>query len=227
MGSSATGGKTVVTVRLWDEQVAAAYRQSFDGVHPRAPQHRGAHQPGLLLDVLRHPAHRRGRRQRRRHLLAVQRLPRRLRRQRAADDDRDTPIADWEPAVVDQFTRNGALWGVPQLTDAGIAVYYNADLLAAAGVIPPSWTACAGVPSGDDTLRPLLARLTVDANGHRRGHNRFRRRDGSASGATTPPTTCRASTSTTSARRAACSSTATSSRSTTPRRPKRSATWSA
>ena len=42
--------------------------------------------------------------------------------------------AGWEPAVVDQFTRGGVLWGVPQLTDAGIAVYYNADLLAAAGV---------------------------------------------------------------------------------------------
>ena len=40
----------------------------------------------------------------------------------------------WEPSVVDQFTRNGALWGVPQLTDAGIAVYFNADLLDAAGV---------------------------------------------------------------------------------------------
>ena len=36
--------------------------------------------------------------------------------------------------MVDQFTRNGALWGVPQLTDAGIALYFNADLLAAAGV---------------------------------------------------------------------------------------------
>ena len=40
----------------------------------------------------------------------------------------------WEPSVVDQFTRNGVLWAVPQLTDAGIAVYFNADLLDAAGV---------------------------------------------------------------------------------------------
>ena len=33
-----------------------------------------------------------------------------------------------------QFTRNNTLWGVPQLTDAGIALYYNADLLAADGI---------------------------------------------------------------------------------------------
>ena len=38
--------------------------------------------------------------------------------------------------MVAQFTRNGVLWGVPQLTDAGIALYYNADLLAADGVDP-------------------------------------------------------------------------------------------
>ena len=38
--------------------------------------------------------------------------------------------------MVDQFTRNGTLWGVPQLTDAGIAVYFNADLLDAGGPDP-------------------------------------------------------------------------------------------
>ena len=36
--------------------------------------------------------------------------------------------------MVDQFTRDGALWGVPQLTDAGIALYFNADLFDAAGI---------------------------------------------------------------------------------------------
>ena len=36
--------------------------------------------------------------------------------------------------MVDQFTRDGVLWAVPQLTDAGIALYFNADLLDAAGV---------------------------------------------------------------------------------------------
>jgi multiple sugar transport system substrate-binding protein len=71
----------------------------------------------------------------------------------------------WEPSVVEQFTRGGTLWGVPQLTDAGIAVYYNADLLAAAGVDVADLTALRWSPDGGDTLRPLLARLTVDADG--------------------------------------------------------------
>ena len=71
----------------------------------------------------------------------------------------------WEPSVVEQFTRSGALWAVPQLTDAGIALYYNADLLAAAGVDPAELAALRWSPGGGDTLRPLLARLTVDADG--------------------------------------------------------------
>ncbi len=75
--------------------------------------------------------------------------------------------SDWEPSVVAQFTRGGVLWGVPQLTDAGIAVYYNADLLAAAGVAPTELDSVRWSPTGGDTLRPLLSRLTVDADGHR------------------------------------------------------------
>jgi multiple sugar transport system substrate-binding protein len=71
--------------------------------------------------------------------------------------------------VVDQFTRGGALWGVPQLTDAGIAVFYNADLIAAAGVDARELNALRWSPHGDDTLRPMLARLTVDADGHAAG----------------------------------------------------------
>jgi multiple sugar transport system substrate-binding protein len=78
-------------------------------------------------------------------------------------------ISGWEPAVVDQFTRGGALWGVPQLTDGGIAVYYNADLLAAAGIDPSQLNDLRWNPNGDDTLRPLLARLTVDADGNVKG----------------------------------------------------------
>lgn len=75
--------------------------------------------------------------------------------------------AGWEPAVVDQFTRGGQLWGVPQLTDAGIAVYYNADLLAAAGIDPAQLSNLRWNPDRqEDTLRPLLAKLTVDAGGN-------------------------------------------------------------
>jgi hypothetical protein len=44
-------------------------------------------------------------------------------------------------------------------------VYYNADLLAAAGIKPSQLNSLRWNPNGDDTLRPLAARLTVDANG--------------------------------------------------------------
>src|SRR4029079_18688944 len=74
---------------------------------------------------------------------------------------------EWDPSVVDQFTRNGALWAVPQLTDAGIAVYFNADLIEAAGVDLRQLLSMRWSPGDVDTLRPLLARLTVDADGRR------------------------------------------------------------
>ena len=134
------GGKTIVTVRLWDELVAAAYRQSF-AAFTRA-------HPGIEV---------------RTDLVAYSTYFNTLRTDVAAGNADDifwlsnaylAGYADsgrlmdigrtlgpgaasaWKPAVVEQFTRAGVLWGVPQLTDAGTAVYYNADLLAAVGVDP-------------------------------------------------------------------------------------------
>ncbi|KAA8962753.1 sugar ABC transporter substrate-binding protein [Mycobacterium sp.] len=161
-------GKTVVTVRLWDEQVAAAYRQSFAAftrAHPDIEVKTNVVAYSVYFDTLRTDvaggsaddifwlsnAYLAG----------------------YADSGRLMHIADstsdWEPSVVDQFTRDGVLWGVPQLTDAGIAVYYNADLLASAGVEPGQLTQLRWSPQGGDTLRPLLIRLTVDAEGHNAG----------------------------------------------------------
>ncbi|HZU50151.1 MAG TPA: sugar ABC transporter substrate-binding protein [Mycobacterium sp.] len=166
------GGKTVVTVRLWDEQVAAAYRQSF-AAFTRA-------HPGIEV---------------RTNVVAYSTYFETLRTDVAGgsaddifwlsnaylagyvDSGRLMKIApdgaDWEPSVVDQFTRNGVLWAVPQLTDAGIAVYYNADLLAVAGVEPAVLGSLRWSPGSDDTLRPLLARLTVDADGRAAGTSGF------------------------------------------------------
>jgi multiple sugar transport system substrate-binding protein len=159
------GGKTVVTVRLWDEQVAAAYRQSFAAftrTHPAIDVRVSVVAYPTYFDTLRTDvaggsaddifwlsnAYLAG----------------------YADSGRLMKIpgttSAWEPAVVDQFTRGGVLWGVPQSTDAGIAVYYNADLLAAAGVDSARLDTLRWSPNGGDTLRPLLARLTVDADGH-------------------------------------------------------------
>jgi multiple sugar transport system substrate-binding protein len=163
------GGKTVVTVRLWDEQVAAAYRQSFAAftrAHPDIEVHTHVVSYSTYFNTLRTDvaggsaddifwisnAYLAG----------------------YADSGRLMDIGKtlgagaasaWEPSVVEQFTRNGTLWAVPQLTDAGIALYYNADLLAAAGVDPAQLTTLRWNPEGGDTLRPLLARLTVDADG--------------------------------------------------------------
>ena len=163
------GGKTVVTVRLWDEQVAAAYRQSFaafNRAHPDIEVHTNVVSYSTYFTTLRTDvaggsgddifwisnAYLSG----------------------YADSGRLMDIgktlgpsaaSTWEPSVVEQFTRGGTLWGVPQLTDAGIAVYYNADLLAAAGVDVADLTALRWSPDGGDTLGPLLARLTVDADG--------------------------------------------------------------
>ncbi|WP_094288349.1 ABC transporter substrate-binding protein [Mycobacterium lehmannii] len=165
------GGRTVVTVRLWDEQVAAAYRASFS-------EFERAH-PGIEVRV---------------NVVAYSTYFDSLRTDVAgggADDifwisnayfaeyadsgrlmnvDHTAASRAWEPSVVDQFTRDGTLWGVPQLTDAGIGLYYNADLLSAAGVDPSELATLRWSPDpAVDTLRPLLARLTLDHQGRTAG----------------------------------------------------------
>ncbi len=163
------GGRTVVTVRLWDEQVAAAYRKSFEAfsrTHPDIEVRTNVVSYSTYFTTLRTDvaggsaddvfwvsnAYLAG----------------------YADSGRLLDIGEtlgpqaaaaWEPSVVQQFTRGGKLWAVPQLTDAGIAVYYNADLLAAAGVDVADLATLHWSPADDDTLRPLLKRLTVDADG--------------------------------------------------------------
>jgi multiple sugar transport system substrate-binding protein len=158
-------GKTVVTLRLWDEQVAAAYRESlvvFSRLHPDIEVRTNVVAYSTYFNTLRTDvaggsaddifwlsnAY-----------LAAYADNGRLMKIEAAKED-------WEPSAVQQFTRGGVLWGVPQLTDAGIAVYYNADLLAAAGVAPAQLAALRWSPDNRDTLRPLLARLTLDTDGH-------------------------------------------------------------
>lgn len=163
------GAKTVVTVRLWDEQVAAAYRQSFAAFHRAHPDievRANVVSYATYFDTLRtdvagggaddifwlSDAYLAG----------------------YADTGRllkiDGTGADWEPSVVSQFTRGGTLWGVPQLTDAGIALYYNADLLRTAGVDPARLVRLRWDPrGGSDTLRPVLAELTRDTAGRNAG----------------------------------------------------------
>jgi multiple sugar transport system substrate-binding protein len=124
--SDEPGGRPVVTVRLWDEQVAAAYRESFAAFtreHPDIEVRVNIVAYSSYFDTLRTDvagggaddifwlsnAYFSG----------------------YADSGRLMNIAEtlgatasqaWERSVVNQFTRNGVLWAVPQLTDAGIAL---------------------------------------------------------------------------------------------------------
>ncbi|MDV3128344.1 sugar ABC transporter substrate-binding protein [Mycobacterium sp. 21AC1] len=167
--SGDSSGRTVVTVRLWDQQVAAAYRESFaefSREHPDIEVRVNTVAYSSYFDTLRTDvaggsaddifwlsnAYFAG----------------------YADSGRLLDIGQtlgpeaaraWEPSVVHQFTRDGVLWAVPQLTDAGIAVYFNADLLDAGGVGLAELLTLRWSNGPDDTLRPLLARLTVDADG--------------------------------------------------------------
>lgn len=162
--TSESAGKTVVTVRLWDEQVAAAYRESFTEfgrAHPGIEVRTTLVPYASYFDTLRTDVAGGGADDifwiNNSHFAEY------------ADNGRlweITPSADWEPSVVGQFTRDGVLWGVPQLTDAGIALYYNADLLEAAAISPEALADARWDPDpAKDTLRPMLTRLTVDASG--------------------------------------------------------------
>jgi multiple sugar transport system substrate-binding protein len=167
------GNKIVVTVRMWGPPIATSYRESFaafNRAHPNIEVRTNMVAYTTYFDTLRTDvaggsaddifwlsnAY-----------FAAYADSGRLMNIRKTLDPSE--ISGWEPAVVDQFTRGGALWGVPQLTDGGIAVYYNADLLAAAGIDPSQLNDLRWNPNGDDTLRPLLARLTVDADGNVKG----------------------------------------------------------
>jgi multiple sugar transport system substrate-binding protein len=166
-------GKTVVTVRLWDQQVAKAYRESFAAfmkTHPGIEVQTDVVSYSTYFNTLRTDVA--GGSADDIFWLSNAYLA------RYADSGRLLDVgatfgpdvaSTWESSVVQQFTRNGTLWAVPQLTDAGIAVYYNADLLAAAGVDPASLSTLRWSSGADDTLRPLLAKLTVDVAGHAAG----------------------------------------------------------
>src|SRR5699024_7812426 len=78
--------------------------------------------------------------------------------------------SQWEKSVVDLYTRDGGLWGVPQIWDS-IALFYNKALVEEAGVDP---SALAFDPAAEsDSLREAGAALTVDGNGAHPGEDGF------------------------------------------------------
>jgi multiple sugar transport system substrate-binding protein len=154
-------GKTIVTVRLWDPAVAAAYTESFaefTRAHPDIEVRTDVVAYASYFDTLRTDVAGGGADD----IFWINNAN----FAEYADNNRlmaIEPSADWDPSVIAQFTRDDRLWGVPQLTDAGIALYYNADLLAADGVEPAELdTLRWDFEPSVDTLRPMLKRLTHD-----------------------------------------------------------------
>ena len=85
------------------------------------------------------------------------------------------PASDWVseetyakffPSFLDQSVVDGVVWAVPDLASAR-ALYYNADILAAAGVeVPTTWeelkAACAAIKAYDAEIYPWGVDMTTD-----------------------------------------------------------------
>lgn len=166
-GDNGSGEQTTVTFRLWDDVAAPAYEDSFAKFEEQNPD------INVEVEVVPWATY-------------WEQLPLDISSGDAADiywlnaayfaqyadngnlmditaelgEDHD----EWQQSVVDLYTRDGKLWGVPQIWDS-IALYYNQDLVEEAGVDPANLT---WAPGGgeDDTLLPALQKLTKDADGN-------------------------------------------------------------
>ncbi|MDR1152404.1 MAG: sugar ABC transporter substrate-binding protein [Bifidobacteriaceae bacterium] len=171
----------VVTVKLWDEAVAAAYEDSF-------AQFTKAH-PDITVEVVVDP-----------WATYWDNLVTDVAGGTAADifwlntffttyadnanlidigaELGDSAADGWDPAVVAQYTRDGKLWGVPQLADGGKALLFNAELLGDADLSKDDLDGLVWSPTGSgDTFLDVAKALTLDTAGRRANESDF---DGSA-----------------------------------------------
>ena len=171
-GGSSGGDKGTLTFRLWDENAVAAYEESFAAFTEQSGWN-------VKIDVVPWADY-------------WTRLPLDVASGDAADvywmnsanyvlykDSGDLldinevvpdGASQWEKAVVDLYSRDGGLWGVPQIWDS-IAVFYNKALVEEAGVDP---SALAFDPAADtDSLREAGRKLTVDGEGRHPGEDGF------------------------------------------------------
>lgn len=165
--SGGSGNKTTVTFRLWDEAAAPAYEDSFAAFEK---QHENIDvkvdvvpwseywsripldiNSGDMADVFLVNSSNIAQYADNGNLIDVS---------KAIGNDHD----EWEQSVVDLYTRDGSLWGVPQLWDS-IALFYNKDLTDAAGVDVKDLTWAPDAGDGD-TLLPALQKLTTDKSGN-------------------------------------------------------------
>ncbi|MFC6356281.1 ABC transporter substrate-binding protein [Luethyella okanaganae] len=170
VGGIVGSGKTVVTVRLWDDKVAAAYEASFAEFEQSNSDIAidvtvipwSQYWTQLESDVLAGSAA---------DIFWINSSYYADYADKGALLDIDRSFgtnakSGWAPSVVDQFTRNGSLWGIPQLSDAGIAIYYNKAALAASGVSAESLEALVWNPDpAADTFLPVVQALTKDTSG--------------------------------------------------------------
>ncbi|WP_052663716.1 ABC transporter substrate-binding protein [Psychromicrobium lacuslunae] len=165
--SNSSGDKVTVTVRLWDEQVQKAYEASFKEFESK--------NPNITVKTVLEP-----------YATYFDKLRTDVSAGNADDifwvsssyfqpyadngsllpigSDFDSEKSGWVQAAIDQYTRKDQLWGVPQLTDGGIGLYYNKNLVSKAGVSLENLQWNPSDPSKDTFLK-AVQKLTLDSAG--------------------------------------------------------------
>ncbi|WP_067826240.1 extracellular solute-binding protein [Nocardia inohanensis] len=162
----AASGRTVVRLRIWDQSFVAAYRASLDEFERSNPDVEvritvvpwASYARKLRLDVAGGIAD---------DLFWTSLYEDFADSGKLLDVDAELgaeAARAWDRFAVAQFTRGGKLWAVPQFVDGGSAVYFNRDLLDAAGVAPQELASARWDPDpAVDNFRPLLRRMTAVA----------------------------------------------------------------
>lgn len=171
-GGSTGGDQGTLTFRLWDQNAVAAYEESFQAFTAQSGWNVtidlvpwGDYWTQLPLDIASGDA-------------ADVYWMNSANYVQLKDSDALLDInevipdgaSQWEQSVVELYTRDGGLWGVPQIWDS-IALFYNKGLLEKAGVDPQDLAFDPAAES--DSLREAGAALTVDGAGLHPGEDGF------------------------------------------------------
>ncbi len=165
-GDDTSGDKVTVTFRLWDDVAAPAYEESFDRFM--------AENPDINVEVEVVP-----------WADYWERLPLDLSSGDMADifwvntsnfgiyvdngqllsisEEIGNDHDEWQTSITDLYSRNGELWGVPQIWDS-IALFYNKEMVDEAGIDPTTLKWVPGAGEGD-TLVAAAQKLTKDSEG--------------------------------------------------------------
>lgn len=167
-------GATTVTFRLWDENAAKAYKESFDAFTSHNPDIKvnvevipwGQYweqlpldiQSGDMADIFWTNSSNFGLLADNGNLLDIG---------ETVGNDHDA----WVESTAKLYERDGKLWGVPQIWDS-IALFYNKKLVEEAGIDPANLTWAPGGGEGD-TLIAAAKKLTKDDAGKHPGEDGF------------------------------------------------------